>query len=312
MGTIHNLITTHGAAEALRRIEPERRPAFDIAARILSEEDGSMGTVYTGFCVTALPHRRIPDDQKWRRDGHRVQLQIEPGDLRVGGITKTYGVPYGSRARMLLIFLQSEAKRTGSPEVELGPSLNSWLDRMEIPSCGKAYRDTREQLHRIMACTLRFFWETESGGDGNWKDAIVSGSTSEVALGSKDQRQGNLWRDTLVLSPTFYEALQIHGVPIWEPAVRALSGKSMALDIYVWLAYRLHVLKKPTPVTWAALHGQFGAGYKLVRQFKPEFLTALEYALAVYPDARISVEDNGIVMTPSRPPIPERLIANSR
>lgn len=310
MGTIHNLITTHGAMEARRIIESERRPAFDIAARILAEEDSSMGTVYTGFCLTALPHRRIPDDQKWRRDGHRVQLQIEPGDLRVGGEIKTFGVPYGSRARMLLIYLQSEAKRTGSAEVELGPSLNSWLDRMEIPSCGKAYRDTREQLHRLMACTLRFFWETEGGGDGNWKDAIVSGNTSEVTLGARDERQGSLWRDTLVLSPTFYAALEKHGVPIWEPAVRALSGKSMALDIYVWLAYRLHVLPKATPISWISLHGQFGAGYKQVRQFKPEFLTALDYALAVYPEAQVRIEEQGIVMQPSRPPIPERLIAN--
>lgn len=311
MSSIHNLISAHGAEQALRLIEPEQRPAFDIAARIMAEEDGTMGTVYTGFCLTSLPHRRIPDDQKWRRDGHKVQLQIEPGDLRVGGEIKTFGVPYGSRARLLLLFLQSEAKRTGSAEVELGPSLNSWLDRMEIPSSGKAFRDTREQLHRIMACTLRFFWETENGGDGNWKDSIVNGSTSEIML-SGDNRQGRLWRDTLVLSPTFYAALQKHGVPIWEPAVRALSGKSMALDIYVWLAYRLHVLQKPTPITWAALHGQFGVAYKHVRQFKPEFLTALEFARAVYPEAAVRIEEGGIVMCPSRPPIPERLILARR
>jgi hypothetical protein len=311
MSQMHKLITAHGTAEALRMIEPEKRAAFDIAARIMSEEDGSMGTVYTGFCLTALPHRRIPDDQKWHREGHKVQLQIEPGDLRVEGEIRTFGVPYGSRARLLLIYLQSEAKRTGSPEVELGPSMNSWLDRMEIPSCGKAYRDTREQLYRLMACTLRFFWETESGGDGNWKDSIVNGSTSEVTL-SGDDRQGKLWRDTLVLSPTFFGALQKHGVPIWEPAVRALSGKSMALDIYVWLAYRLHVLQKPLPITWAALHGQFGTSYKHIRQFKPEFLIALEFATAVYPEANVTIDEGRIVMNPSHPPIPERLIIGPR
>jgi hypothetical protein len=42
----------------------------------------------------------------------------------------------------------------------------------------------------------------------------------------------------------------------------------MGLDAYTWLAYRLHALKKPTPVHWARLHQQFGSGFKTVRQFK--------------------------------------------
>lgn len=311
MAHIHQLIATHGREQALRMIDPDMRPVFDIAARIMCEDDGGMGTVYTGFCLTSLPHRRLPDDMKWRRSGHRIQLQIEPGDLRVNGEIKTFGVPFGSRARLLLIYLQSEAKRTSSPEVELGPSLHSWLSRMEITASGKSYRDTREQLYRIMACTLRFFWETDNGGDGNWKDSIVTGSSSEIAFESDDGRQGKLWRDTLVLSRSFYAALEEHGVPIWEPAVRALSGKSLALDIYVWLAYRLHVLERVTSVSWTALHAQFGASYKLVRQFRPDFQTALQYALAVYPEARVAITERGLDLHPSRPPIPERMITNS-
>jgi hypothetical protein len=86
----------------------------------------------------------------------------------------------------------------------------------------------------------------------------------------------------------------------------------MALDIYVWLAYRLHVLQKPLPITWAALHGQFGASYKHIRQFKPEFLIALEFATAVYPEASVTINEGGIIMIPSRPPIPERLIIGPR
>lgn len=83
----------------------------------------------------------------------------------------------------------------------------------------------------------------------------------------------------------------------------------MALDVYVWLAYRLHILTQDTPVSWAALHAQFGGGYKAVRQFKPEFRRALDFATAVYPDARVSVDDTGVVLRPSRPPIPEREVA---
>jgi len=83
----------------------------------------------------------------------------------------------------------------------------------------------------------------------------------------------------------------------------------MGLDLYVWLAYRLHVLAKPTSIRWARLHQQFGAGFKSQRQFKPTFISNLKLALAVYPEAGVEVDDEGVRLLPSRPPVPERQIA---
>lgn len=68
--------------------------------------------------------------------------------------------------------------------------------------------------------------------------------------------------------------------------------------------YRLHSLTRPTPVTWTALHGQFGAGFKAIRQLKPTFRDALTLALAVYPEARVDLEGNGLVLHPSPPAVP--------
>ena len=48
----------------------------------------------------------------------------------------------------------------------------------------------------------------------------------------------------------------------------------MSLDIYVWLAWRCHQLGKPTPISWPAVHAQFGAGFKAIKHFKPSFLEA--------------------------------------
>ncbi|HYG88449.1 MAG TPA: pirin, partial [Azospirillum sp.] len=52
-----------------------------------------------------------------------------------------------------------------------------------------------------------------------------------------------------------------------------------------------------------ALYGQFGAGFTLLKHFKPAFQDALRDALAAYPDARIDVDENGLILHPSRPPI---------
>jgi hypothetical protein len=70
-------------------------------------------------------------------------------------------------------------------------------------------------------------------------------------------------------------------------------------------AYRLHVLTKPTPVSWLSLHSQFGAGFKKVRQFKPTMFDALSMALAVYPEAEVSVGQDGLTLFPSPPAIPK-------
>jgi len=48
----------------------------------------------------------------------------------------------------------------------------------------------------------------------------------------------------------------------------------MVIDVYIWLAYRLHALHKEVEVGWPALSSQFGAGYKLIRQFRAQFIEA--------------------------------------
>jgi hypothetical protein len=77
----------------------------------------------------------------------------------------------------------------------------------------------------------------------------------------------------------------------------------MVIDIYIWLAYRLHALKDDVEVSWLSLNAQFGAGYGRLRDFRTGFLHGLELALAVYPEARVSVEERGVVLRPSRPAI---------
>ena len=70
--------------------------------------------------------------------------------------------------------------------------------------------------------------------------------------------------------------------PVLEAAIRQLCDRSMSLDIYVWLVWRLHRLSKATSISLPALHAQFGTGYKAALQFKPRFTEALEAALAAY------------------------------
>ncbi|HYD64767.1 replication protein RepA [Azospirillum sp.] len=305
MGSVHELITRVGVEEARRRVPTTDRKIVDTAAAVLATESRAMGITYAGFCLTSLPHNELPDDQIWERHGHRVKLVVEPGRLPDHtGNMRLYGVPYGSRARMIMIYLQSRAIQTNSPEVELGQSMYEWMTRMGISDGGKQYRQVREQADRISACHLTFVWSEEQGQRQRFsKDSIVKDG---IQLSSGDPKQLRLWVDTVRLSDSFFKALKEHPVPVWEPAMKLISSKSMSIDLYVWLAYRLHVLTEPTPITWAALYAQFGFSYQNLKHFKPRFIESLKMATAVYPEANVEVNEKGLVLRPSAPPIPQR------
>ena len=86
-----------------------------------------------------------------------------------------------------------------------------------------------------------------------------------------------------------------------------MSGRSMAIDLYIWLAYRLHHLTRPTRVPWPSIYRQFGAGFALPRQFKAHARDALALALSAYPEAQVKVDDEALTLLPSPAPVPERL-----
>ena len=225
---------------------------------------------------------------------------MESGRDRLG---KPIGVPYGSIARLILLYLQTEAVRTGSREVELGRSMKGWMGRMSLTTGGRTYQLVAEQARRISACRLTFFADRGNGAELRQNGAFVSDAISLAGVAESDQP--TLWQDRVRLDEGFWRSLKDHPVPIREEALRAIGTRSLAIDVYVWLAYRLHSLSRPTPVSWAAIHGQFGAGFRLVRQIKPTFNDALTLALAVYPEARVDLDKDGIVLHPSVPAVPK-------
>jgi hypothetical protein len=300
MGTMHQLILRHGVECARAMAETKAsRQAVEAAAAILAEEESRMGITHAGFAMTSLPHKRI-EEAFWRRDGHKTTLLVESGRDRCG---TPIGVPYGSIARLILLYLQTEAVRTNSPEVELGRSMKSWMSRMSLTTGGKTYLLVTEQARRISACRLTFFTDRGNGAESRHNGAFVQDAISLTGLAVEGQP--TLWQDRVRLDEGFWRSLRDHPVPVREEAIRVIGTRSLAIDVYVWLAYRLHSLTRPAPISWVAVHGQFGAGFQLVRQIKPTFLDALNLALAVYPEARVDADKEGIVLHPSPPAVPK-------
>ncbi len=138
--------------------------------------------------------------------------------------------------------------------------MKAWMVRMSLSAGGKTYQLVTEQARRISGCRLTFFTDL-ANAELRSNGAFVQSSISLAGLGNESQP--TLWQDRVRLDDGFWRSLRDHPVPVREEALRAIGTRSLAIDVYIWLAYRLHALAKPTPVTWSAIHAQFGAGFKL-------------------------------------------------
>jgi hypothetical protein len=303
MGELHEILERDGKQIALRN--GENRPLIEAAATYMADENPGIGFLFSGWCQAALPHRKLPDDQSWTIESERVTLLVQPGQRPSPGGVVNLGVPYGSRARLIMLYLQSEALRTRSRDIELGRNMADWLGRMGIPTGGKSRAGVREQAARISAC--RFTFHIVSPG----ARGLVNQNIVDTAMFFRDHpgEQGSLFLESARLSEGFFEQLQRHPVPLEEAAIRAINNNSMALDVYAWLAYRLHALKAPTPVSWAALKAQFGVAFDRLKDFRDAFKPNLALALAVYPRAKVSEDGRGLLLYPSPPPVAPKLIA---
>jgi hypothetical protein len=296
MAEIHRLIVRQGIEEARRQaVTKHDRMVVEAAYQALSEESERLGFTYSGFALTSLPHKP-PADRIWRREGYNLTLLLESGTARDG---TSVGLPFGSYARFILLFLQSEAIKTSSREIELGRSMRVWLGSMGLSIGGTTYRLVTEQARRISACRLTFFADRD-GAQIRQNGQFVD---TDITMSDVITDQPRLWQDRVVLNHEFYRALREHPVPLSENALRAIGPRSMVIDVYIWLAYRLHSLTRDVEVSWAALYNQFGAGYGRLRAFRLNFVPCLQIALAAYPDAHVSIEEKGVVLRPSRPAV---------
>src|SRR3954449_8662064 len=148
------------------------------------------------------------------------------------------------------IHLSTEAVRTSSPTIDVGGSLTAFARSLGIDTNGPSIRAFKDQLARLAASTVRL--GVVSGGRATQINTqIVSGIDLWLP---KNADQRVLWPSTVTLSADYFASLQRHAVPLDPRAVAALAHSALDLDIYAWLAQRLHRVpkRKPQTITWQA------------------------------------------------------------
>src|SRR4051812_6641457 len=123
MGKVHQLILHQGVEEARRLLSGDKtdRLCVEAAYEVMADDRGKVGIAHAGFVMAALPYRRTAEPV-WEREGGQIRLLVESG---LDSAKQPIGIPYGAIARMILLYLQTQAVRTRSREIELGTSMNA-------------------------------------------------------------------------------------------------------------------------------------------------------------------------------------------
>ncbi len=262
------------------------------------------------LCQTFLPYKDPGEVREYLKVQGNAHLLLKAGEL-FNARAKTFqqvGLPYGAKARLVLAYINTVAIRTQSPVIPVEDSLTAFVKKLGLDAGGKTIASVKEQINRLAGSTIRIGYATgEESGVTAKLDIIDS---LELWL-TKEENQRVMWPGTIKLSEKFHNSLMEHAIPLDERVLAALANNSMALDIYVWLAQRLHRVSanKPQVITWKALEEQFGGGYSRTRKFRQNFKERLQLVLKFYHDAKIEETERGLKLKHSPPPIqPERKI----
>lgn len=274
---------------------------------IALDEPDTIMYQHTVFCQTGLPYRNPGDDiRRWEKKQGSATLLINAGEV-INPVTQDFvdvGLPFGPKPRLILTYLNSQALKTGDPVIEVEASLTAFVKRLGLDGNGRDIRAIKDHLSRLSSATIRL------GFIGN-NHAVQVNTQIVKAFDlwfTKKENQRVLWPSTVQLSDDYFNSLVNHAVPLDERAVAALSHSAMGLDIYAWLAQRLHRVTKGHPqfITWVALKDQFGAHYDRMDNFKRVFRKTLQMVHSQYHDAKFELDGKGMTLLKSPPPIRAR------
>ena len=280
--------------------DARRRDAVRRALEASPGDIEDLRHIHSVLAVCGLPYTRQPlEVREYERRQGRMSLVVEAGKLRnpTTGDREAQPLPFGPKARLLLMHLCSEAIRQKSPTIEIADSLTGFIRDIGFPVTGGA-RGTinafKEQVNALAACKLIVgMWDGQRAVDFQG----MPFSRIEVWL-PVNPDQLMLWPSTLTFSLDFYETLVKHALPIRAEAVRAFAGSARKLDMYFWLNYRLHSLKAPMTLSWSALATQFGGGFSRARAFRAQFSDDLKHLQEVFPKLKATLSEEGLSIQP--------------
>ena len=225
--------------------------------------------------------------------------------MSAGGLNK---LPFGNIPRLLLAWVCTEAVRTQSRELILGPSLSEFMRKLGMVSVGGARTRLRNQMDRLFNAYVSLIYEDKHG-----KATVNSqvADRTELWWNHKRPNEPSLWQSKIYLGEAFFNEIIQHPVPLDMNILKALKRSSLgigSLPVAGLPHFRAQAGRYGSP--WPRLYRQFGvdptkANDNLtVQNFRKECLRELKKIKIAWPGLNYSTAKGVLILSPSTPTIP--------
>ena len=205
-------------ALAANRRERNAEAILSVAEAMYNEsavDADALGFMAKMLVQATLPHRAQPGKQYTRTDGD-VTLSIT--DL--GGA----GLPYGSYPRLILVWMTTEALRTGERKLELGRSLSSFMGQLGLQCTGGHWGTIprfRGQMERLFGAAISTRWKQDQNGQINTGGSnLLLAEEFDLWWTPQKLPQAPLAQSSVTLSQKFFEQLIEAPVPLDLRAIK--------------------------------------------------------------------------------------------
>lgn len=273
------------------------------AASELTQPDPALqqelGFVTSAMIFAALPHKAVKSGI-YKRTDSLVTLLVQ-NDPEIG-------IPYGRYPRLLLAHICTLAKRSGERRIILGENQADFIRHLGLNPYGMGKRGqvslVKNAIIQLLTSTIQ--WRENGENKFNYTNMNISSQGSMIWTPHSSSGRNYQWQGFIDLSESFFNQCVEHGFPIDLNVVQSLRS-SLAIDIYIWLTYKMNVLSKPVKITWRQLKFQFGSEYidtpLGIKNFKAKFLDQLKLVVEHY-DVNLQPTSDYLELRPSNTHIP--------
>jgi hypothetical protein len=218
------------------------------------------------------------------------------------------GLPYGTTPRLVMVWLISEAVRTGKRRIVLGESLSGFMIAVGVVPKGGRWGSTvrlRDQIKRLFATRVVCIYDSH---DQFRISNFHIATDAHLWWTPQQPDQASVFESVVDLDEKFFNEIMQRRFPLDMRVLKALKRSPLGLDLYMWLAHRLSYLKEPVSITWVQLHQQFGADYTDMDNFTRKVKRELGKLKQFWPEFRYETPRGQLVLLPSVLMIPKTKI----
>jgi hypothetical protein len=263
------------------------------------EAPAELGFMARMMVLCTLPHSDPGDDvREFSRRNGNYQLWVQAGPNKK--------LPSGTYPRLLFAWICREVIRTKERELILGDSLSDFMRDLGLEVTGGRWGTItrfKDQVDRTLHARILALYEAES--EDGMKGRSSGKYTNEWDLwwDYSEPNQSTFWQSTLMVGKGLYDEIMAHPVPFDMRVMKAIKQSPLAIDLYLWLTFRMSYLQKPVAIGWKQLHEQFGADYGRVDHFRTKCLKYLADIQKAWPELHFTTPRGRLKLIPSGPHI---------